>query len=112
MRAVSEGCFHRLFYRLEIASNQSSNMASIGFVGNRHIRAKYAFAVRDIELPSNPEESEPLFKQESIAEIGVILRIRTSRSEIKERQHAFISAIGYFVQHGTIAAARIFRFDE
>ena len=93
MSAVGQRGFKDFLYRFEIAAHQAADRAPIRIARNGYVGAECSFAIRHVELPSNPKERETLFKEETVAEIGRILRIRASGGEVEEWQHAFVAAI-------------------
>src|SRR5262249_6964090 len=88
------------------------NRTAIRFAGNWNVGAECSFPIRNVELPANPEECETLFQQETVTEMGSILRIWARSGKVEESQHTFVAAIRYFIKYGAVTAIQFLRFDD
>ncbi len=109
--AIRERVIGFLLRDNEITPHESLDRLAV--VGRRRrVHADEAGALRDVELPADPQQREALIHQKPVAHLGRGRGIGASSGVIEEAEHAFAAAVGHFVEHGAVAALHSFRLDE
>src|SRR5262245_12910892 len=96
----SNGKYEVRAYR---ASNDASGLGCDGGVESEEIVAR-----RNVKLPADPDEREPLAHQEAIAKLRVIARGGRAARVVEERDQRFAAAIWNLHQRRPIASIRLF----
>src|SRR5207247_9550057 len=98
--------------RLEIASDQTLNRPAVRRASDGRIRADRSFAIRNVELPAQPEQREALFQQKAIAQLGLGFGIEAAGGEVEETEQALAPAVGDFIENRSVSTAGVFWFDQ
>src|SRR5262249_23037614 len=79
---------------------------------NRRVQSEQSISRRNVKLPSDPNQREPLPHQEAIAKLGVANGSGRTARVVEERDQRLSAAVGDLNQGGSIASIRLFRSED
>ena len=95
----------------DLAADQPGDRGSV--VGGDRWKHSYASATqRHVELPSQPEQREPVLEQEPVAHFLVGLWGSAATSVVVVAQHSLAAPVRHLVEQGAVAACDVLGFDQ
>src|SRR5262249_9175460 len=109
--SLTQWCGKRADRKYKVRTDRAGDHGS-SLGRNRRVQSEQSIPRRNVKLPSDPNQREPLPHQEAIAKLGVANGSGRTARVVEERDQRLSAAVGDLNQGGSIASIRLFRSED